>query len=187
MKKFLIKYTQNDSYFCLDSVSGGFLERNWEKINKEFHKHTLNFPQTYNVDKKDCENIIVVSSELKPLTFIIDGDYIRCSETKKYVCSFSHNRSCCGGAPLFLSHNEKCAIQFDRDNIDLNLNDPNKELVLWFNKSLVYPRPGYPGKGAIVPGGGRLSECRPMIAYHGPDVPQRWKIEKKHMMVFQSI
>ena len=73
------------------------------------------------------------------------------------------------------------------NNIDLNLNDPNKELVLWFNKSLVYPRPGYPGKGAIVPGGGRLSECRPMIAYHGPDVPQRWKIEKKHMMVFQSI
>ena len=50
---------------------------------------------------KEKDNIVVSSNLLKPLVFYMNDNFLRCSETNKYLCCFSLNRLCCGGSPIF--------------------------------------------------------------------------------------
>lgn len=41
------------------------------------------------------------------------------------------------------------------------------------------------GKGLIVCGGGRQEKSVSLIAYHGPDIPQRYVLRKQHYCVLE--
>tara|TARA_B110001452_G_C15233537_1_gene427145 strand:+ start:2374 stop:2940 length:567 start_codon:yes stop_codon:yes gene_type:complete len=187
MVKFKIKFIQKNMCLCLEQLEKvielcprviglGMNSMGMRKVDPLFNT----------IDENDRDNIVVSSKKLKPIIFYLDGNFLRCSNTDKYLCCFSPNRQCGGGSPMFLSDNKNAAIYFDSNNLK-NILTNKKENVFWFNKSRVYPRECYPGKGAVIPGGGGLLECGPMICYHNPNIPQRWVISPQHMIKLEIV
>lgn len=189
MKSFTIKFTEHDLYLCLLNAyhssiltSKGHLSK---KLKEEFKKGSKKDPMYDNVSTEDKENIICLSSTQKPLSFYMDENYIRCVETNKYISTFENNRIMCGGAPLFLCDDKSLAIQFDLNNLKININDSCEEIIFWYDKSRVYPRPGYPNKGIIVCSGGGQEESVPLIAYHSQRVLDPSKLSKGFYIVLE--
>lgn len=172
---FKIKYTQKDKHLCLENLNTviekhpGIISNGMNSMGKTVLDSMFN-----KFKEKDKDYIVVSSNLLKPLVFYMDDNFLRCSETNKYLCCFSLNRLCCGGSPIFLSDQKEAAIYFDTDNLKNEETD-----ALWFHKSRVYPTDQYPGIGAVISGGGSLIESGPMICYHNPNVPQRWTVSQK--------
>ena len=187
MVKFKIKYKQKDMYLCLENLNT-VIEKCPRIIGSGMNsmgKKVLD-PMFNKFNEKDRDNIVVSSKFLKPLVFYMDNNFIRCSETHKYLCCFSLNRLCCGGSPIFLSDQKEAAIYFDTDNLKNILNN-KKTGAFWFHRSRVYPRDCYPGKGVVISGGGGLVESGPMICYHNPNVPKCWTISQTHMIEIEIV
>ena len=99
------------------------------RLKSEYSSRVIAEKKYNDIDNSDSENILCLSSTLKPVIFYLDGKYIRCNNTKKYISTFSNNRLLCGGAPLFLCHDNALAVEFDDDNLNLNIENTNEKII----------------------------------------------------------
>lgn len=189
MNTFSIKFTQCNMYVCHVNIYESSILTGERDINirlkSEYSSRVIAEEKYNDIGNSDSENILCLSSTLKPVVFYLDGKYIRCNKTKKYISTFSNNRLLCGGAPLFLCDDNTLAVEFDVDNLNLNIENTNEKIFFWYENSNVYPRPGYPGKGIVVCSGGKQMESIPLIAYHCPTVPQYYNLSEQHYMVLE--
>lgn len=176
MNKFIIEYKNTKHRFCLMNIDDASFNSG-EKL--EIIKKHRNYQCHINDNtKENLDTLIVASSELEPLVFYRQDDYLKCSKTNYYVCCLHSKYECCGGSILFLSENIKYAINFGKDNID-NINTNNH---LFFIKSKIYPGWGHPA-GLICPRGGGCCKHKgsvekgPIIAYHIEPLSKKWEIE----------
>lgn len=185
MKEFKIKFVRTGMHFCLINTEDNYIHTKYglaERLKNEFY-HNNKVCNHYNKleDKSELDKIVAMSSIAEPLVFYLDGKYIRCSKTNKYLSCLSNERIMCGGAPVFLSSQVEFAIEFDVANITTN---PTEEKVLWVEKSLVYPKNyknnvgRFTGPALIRTASNAWCEAGPFIVYHNPGNRESFTITK---------
>jgi hypothetical protein len=174
--KFIIQFEKNKHNLCLLHIDDPrFNNCDFNSIDN-IKKYRL----CDDINADDLNTLIVCSSELTPIVFYQDNDYLRCIETNKYICALNSKFECRGGSILFLSHNKYYAVVFG----SLNIQNINEKEYLYFIKSLGYPGYGHDA-GLICPRGKGTDKYKvgstengPVIAYHIEPVAPLWKMKK---------
>lgn len=185
MQSFVIKFPSD---FVLSLGKSESINLLSNRVYNEYITLRKLDPLFNSVTEQESNNIVVMSKKLEPIKFYVDDKYFKCSKTNKYLSCFSHNRQCCGGAPLFLSDNKDLALVFKENFVNELLSKEKEKSLLWC-WSRCYPRPCYPGDGVIVVAGGNLKENCPVVSYHSPDYPQRWHhlIERNKVSLIKNL
>ena len=167
-KKFHLSFKKTGAKLCLCHINDMRQNGNkWQLILRNKEKQYNSLPEG------DRDVVFVTSLDMEPTEFYWDDKYLKCAKTNKMVCCFGHKNECSGGSILFLSNDESCAIRFT---------GLNRNSMMHFSKSMIYPGFGHHGGGFLLPAESKLElDKNPVIAYHMKELAPEYVMEELYL------